>query len=139
MKGSIMSIRVSKDLAMKLARVLRDITRESKIETLALLSETGARIAFFSTVKSADPNEMSAIGAALMASTRLALEKIGFDPIQEIIARGERGFLFLRALDKFVLVGGASDKQTFKEVTIVLRKHEPELLAILKEVPEEEY
>ena len=134
-----MSIRVDKQRAMALARVLKQITSESHIDTLAIISHTGARVAFFSTQKDADPHEMCAIGAALSNSGALALEKIGFGKMSDIMIRGSNGFLILKSMDRFILVGGAKEKQAFMEATQVLLKYANQLSEILKEVPDEEY
>ena len=134
-----MSIRVSKHHAMALARVLKMITSESHIDTLAIISQTGARVAFFSTQKDADPHEMCAIGAALSNSGALALQKVGFGNLSDIMIRGNNGFLILKSMDRFILVGGAREKQAFMEATQVLLKYSKQLSSILEEVPDEEY
>ncbi len=134
-----MSVRVNQKIAQSLSRELHAITNEASLDTLAIITSTGARVAFF-TKTSADASEMSAIAAALVNAGGLASNKLGFKNLTDVMVRGINGFLILRSLDnRFVLVGGTSKIDAFTTAAKVLVKHSKGLIEILKEVPDEMY
>lgn len=134
-----MSVRVSESVARGLSKELQTITQEAQIETLAIITTTGARVAFFSKSR-ADASEMSAIAASLVNSGGLASGKLGFGNLTDVMVRGSNGFLILRSLgERFVLVGGTKKIATFTKSAAVLVKHSPSLMEILNEIPEDLY
>ncbi|MCY3414070.1 MAG: roadblock/LC7 domain-containing protein [Candidatus Heimdallarchaeota archaeon] len=134
-----MSVRVNQATAQGLSRELHAITNEASLDTLAIVTKTGARVAFF-TKTSADASEMSAIAAALVNSGGLASTKLGFSDLTDVMVRGKNGFLILRALgDRFVLVGGTSNIGAFTKAASVLVSHSGKLDDILKHIPDEQY
>ncbi len=134
-----MSVRVSQSIAQELSRELHSITNEAEIDTLAIITVTGARVAFFSKT-SANAAELSAITAALVNSGQLAAMKLGFESLTDVMVRGNNGFLILRSLsDRFVLVGGTKKITTFTKAAKVLVSHSASLARILEDVPDEMY
>jgi len=134
-----MSVRVSETVARGLSKELQDITKEADIETLAIITTTGARVAFFSKSR-ADASEMSAIAASLINSGGLASGKLGFGTLTDVMVRGDNGFLVLRMLsERFVLVGGTKKIGTFTKAAAVLLKHAPTLTDILGTIPDQMY
>lgn len=134
-----MSVRVNRSIAQSLSRELHQITNEASLETLAIITNTGARVAFF-TKTSADASEMSAIAASLVNSGGLASKKLGFKNLTDVMVRGENGFLILRALSqRFVLVGGTSKIDAFTTAAKVLVLHSKVLTDILHDIPDEMY
>ena len=134
-----MSVRVSEAVARKLSQELQDITIEASIDTLAIITTTGARVAFFSKSR-ADSSVMSAITAALVNSGALATDQLSFGTLTDVMVRGDGGFLILRALsERFVLVGGTKQITAFTKAAAVLVKHSPTLISTLSEIPDEQY
>lgn len=134
-----MSVRVSQTIAQALSKELHAITNEASLDTLAVVTQTGARVAFF-TKTSADASELSAIAAALVNAGALASRKLGFDELTDVMVRGKNGFLILRALfGRFVLVGGTSNISAFTKAATVLVNHSKSLSEILKDIPDEMY
>ena len=134
-----MSVRVSETVARGLSQELQEITKEAEIETLAIITTTGARVAFFSKSR-ADASEMSAIAASLVNSGGLASGKLGFGTLTDVMVRGNNGFLILRSLgERFVLVGGTKKIGTFTNAAATLVKHSPKLNQILDTIPDEMY
>ncbi len=133
-----MSVRVNKLIAADLAKELRSITQEAKIDTLAVITKTGARVAFF-TKSSADASEFSAISASLQNSGALAVQKLGLGDTTDIMVRGKNGFMILRNLDRFILVAGARNIETFTSSASILVKHAPKLNTILENIPDDQY
>ncbi len=133
-----MSVRVDRNTAAKLAKELREITQEAKVDTLAVITTTGARVAFF-TKSTADPSEFSAISASLQNAANLAVSRVGFGETTDIMVRCKSGFLILRNLKRFILVAGARNIETFTSSASVLVQHSPKLNDILEAIPEDQY
>ncbi|MDH5402164.1 MAG: roadblock/LC7 domain-containing protein [Candidatus Heimdallarchaeota archaeon] len=134
-----MSVRVSESVARGLSAELQAITKEAKIDTLAIITTTGARVAFFSKSR-ADSSELSAIAASLINSGGLASGKLGFGELNDVMLRGNNGFLILRMLsERFVLVGGTKNIQTFTKSASILVAHAAKISEILSDVPEDMY
>ncbi len=133
-----MSVRVDKNTAAKLAKELRAITQEAKVDTLAIITTTGARVAFF-TKSTADPSEFSAISASLQNSANLAVNRVGFGDTTDIMVRCKSGFLILRNLGRFILVAGARNIESFTTSASVLVQHSPTIEEILSVIPEDQY
>ena len=56
-------MRLERKIAYALAKELKDITQEAKLEALAILTATGDRVAFYAGDKTANSTELSAICA----------------------------------------------------------------------------
>jgi predicted regulator of Ras-like GTPase activity (Roadblock/LC7/MglB family) len=134
-----MSVRVTQDIAKTLSKELHTIVNEAEIDTLGIITVTGARVAFF-TKTNADSSELSAISAAMVNSSNLAVMKLEFGELSDVMLRGTGGFLILRSLsDRFLLVGGTKKIETFTKAAKVLVSHGPLLAEILKDIPDEMY
>ncbi|MCK4844746.1 MAG: hypothetical protein KAS95_03655 [Candidatus Heimdallarchaeota archaeon] len=127
-------MRLERKVAYALAKELKDITQEARLEALAILTATGDRIAFYAGDKKANSTELSAIGAALVAAARLALERLNFSPINDVMVRGNNGFLILKSIGDFHIVGGTSDIEEFKTAIAVLSSHATKIADILSYV-----
>ncbi len=127
-------MRLEKKIAYALAKELKEITQQAKLEALAVLTATGDRVAFYAGDKNANSTELSAIGAALVAAARLALEKLDFSPLNDVMVRGRNGLLILKSIGEFHIVGGTSDIEKFKTAIAVLSSHAPKIADILSYV-----
>ncbi|NHJ48465.1 MAG: hypothetical protein FK733_11835 [Asgard group archaeon] len=130
-----MSIKVPPEVAKELGAVLQQITVETKLGALAIVSEAGQRVAFFATNKSIDPIELSAVAAALASTSKLTVNQLSFSPLQDIILRGVNGFIVLKDLGRFYLIGGSTDQQSMPIIVKSLSKHAPKLSSIMATVP----
>ncbi|OLS21098.1 MAG: hypothetical protein HeimC2_34740 [Candidatus Heimdallarchaeota archaeon LC_2] len=133
-----MSVRVNQKVARGLSQELREITKESQVDTLAVITVTGARVAFFSK-SNADASELSAIAASLINSGGLATNRLGFGQLSDVMVRGKNGFVILKSLGRFVLVGGTKNIQAFTKAASVLVQHAPKLESILADIPDEDW
>lgn len=133
-----MSVRVSQKVAKGLSEELRIITNEAAIDTLAVITKTGARVAFFSK-SSADASELSAIAASVINSGGLATKRLEFGELSDIMIRGRGGFLILKSLNRFVLVGGTKNIKSFTKAATVLVSHASKLNEILSDIAEEDW
>ncbi|MHA1122472.1 MAG: hypothetical protein ACTSPC_06640, partial [Candidatus Heimdallarchaeota archaeon] len=73
-----MSIKVPPAKAKELVAVLQQITSETQLGALAVVSDAGERVAFFAQNKDIDPVELSAVAAALVSTSKLAIDRLGF-------------------------------------------------------------
>ena len=130
-----MSIKVPPAKAKELVAVLQQITSETQLGALAVVSDAGERVAFFAQNKDIDPVELSAVAAALVSTSKLAIDRLGFGPLQDIILRGSNGFLVLKDLGRFYLIGGSTDQQSMPVTVRSLSQHAPTLSQIMADVP----
>ena len=126
-----MSIKVPPEKAKELVAVLQQITAETQIGALAIVSDAGERVAFFAQNKAIDPVELSAMAAALVTRSKLYLERLAFNPLQDIILRGQNGFMVMKDLGRFYLIGGSTDQQAMPTTVRSLSQHAPKLSEIM--------
>ncbi|NHJ38731.1 MAG: hypothetical protein FK731_01770 [Asgard group archaeon] len=130
-----MSIKIPPEKAKELVAVLQQITSETQLGALAIVSDAGERVAFFAQNKTIDPVELSAVAAALASTSKLAVDRLSFSPLQDIIIRGINGFMVLKDLGRFYLIGGSTDQQSMPIIVKSLSKHAPRLSNIMASVP----
>jgi predicted regulator of Ras-like GTPase activity (Roadblock/LC7/MglB family) len=130
-----MSIKVPPAQAKQLVGVLQEITSETELGALAIVSEAGERLAFFAQNKAIDPVELSAVAAALVSTSKLAVDRLSLSPLQDIILRGNNGFMVLKDLGRFYLIGGSTDQKAMPGTVRSLSKHAPQLSEILQQIP----
>ncbi|HUT81569.1 MAG TPA: hypothetical protein VMZ29_10240 [Candidatus Bathyarchaeia archaeon] len=129
-----MSIKIPPDKAKELVAVLQLITSETRVDALAVVSDAGERVAFFAQNKSIDPIELSAVAAALASTSKLAVDRLSFSPMQDIILRGSNGFMVLKDLGRFYLIGGSTDNQAMPAIVKSLSQHAPKISQIMADV-----
>ncbi|MHA1156846.1 MAG: hypothetical protein ACTSQK_12130 [Candidatus Heimdallarchaeota archaeon] len=130
-----MSIKIPPEKAKELVAVLQQITAETQLGALAIVSEAGERVAFFAQNKEIDPVELSAMAAALVSTSKLYLDRLGFTPLQDIILRGANGFMVMKDLGRFYLIGGSTDQKSMPLTVKSLSTHAPTLSQIMGSVP----
>ena len=130
-----MSIKIPPEKAKELVAVLQQITAETQLGALAIVSEAGERVAFFAQNKEIDPVELSAMAAALVSTSKLYLNRLGFSPLQDIILRGANGFMVMKDLGRFYLIGGSTDQKSMPLTVKSLSTHAPTLSQIMGSVP----
>ncbi len=129
-----MSIKIPPDKAKELVAVLQLITSETRVDALAVVSDAGERVAFFAQNKAIDPVELSAVAAALASTSKLAVDRLAFSPMQDIILRGSNGFMVLKDLGRFYLIGGSTDNQAMPAIVKSLSVHAPKISTIMADV-----
>ncbi len=130
-----MSIKIPPEKAKELVAVLQQITAETQLGALAIVSEAGERVAFFAQNKDIDPVELSAMAAALVSTSKLYLDRLAFSPLQDIILRGANGFMVMKDLGRFYLIGGSTDQKSMPLTVKSLSTHAPTLSQIMGSVP----
>lgn len=130
-----MSIKIPPEKAKELVAVLQEITAETQLGALAVVSEAGERVAFFAQNKAIDPVELSAMAAALVSTSKLYLDRLTFSPLQDIILRGANGFMVMKDLGRFYLIGGSTDQKSMPLTVKSLSSHAPRLSQIMASIP----
>ncbi len=130
-----MAIKIPPEKAKELVAVLQQITAETQLGALAIVSEAGERVAFFAQNKDIDPVELSAMAAALVSTSKLYLDRLSFSPLQDIILRGANGFMVMKDIGRFYLIGGSTDQKSMPLTVKSLSTHAPTLSQIMGSVP----
>ncbi|MHA1232570.1 MAG: roadblock/LC7 domain-containing protein [Candidatus Helarchaeota archaeon] len=115
-----MSIR---EIEHKIATILERIAGEVALNTLALISRDGRRIAYYSRT-SIDPDLMSAVVAAILNAAEMAINSMGQGPLWEIVLRGQMGFTVVScAGTNFLLIGSGSPGADLGLIVATLRDY----------------
>ena len=130
-----MSIKIPPDKAKALVSVLQQITAETHLGALAIVSDAGEKVAYFAQNKQIDPVELSAFIAALVSTSKSAIDRLSFSPLQDIILRGVNGFIVLKDLGRFYLIGGSTDQKSMPLIVKSLSTHAPTLSQIMADIP----
>jgi predicted regulator of Ras-like GTPase activity (Roadblock/LC7/MglB family) len=113
---------MNEEEAQRLAMYLREITLYTELETLAVVTKAGRRVAFSSTKGTdIDPDLLSAISAVLLQTGQEAVTKLGFEPLYELIVRGENGIIVVTDAGPLVLIGAGVKIETLGHVVSVFR------------------
>jgi len=113
---------LTEEEAKQLAIYLRDITLYTELETLAVVTKVGQRVAFSSTQGvNIDPDLLSAISAAILQTGVEAVSKLGFAPLYELVIRGEKGFVVVTEAGPLVLIGAGVKIESLGHVVSVFR------------------
>lgn len=106
--------------AQNLSAYLANITNNTELEALALVSLEGMRLAF-SAIPGYDinPDSLCAMGAVLLQSGDDSVKKTGFNKLIEVVLRGKKSFMVLSSAGRFFLIGASrSIKDLGKTVTV---------------------
>lgn len=111
---------LSEQDAANLSAYLANITGNTELEALALVTREGMRLAF-SAIPSYEinPDSLCAMGAVLLQAGDDSVMKIGFNKLIEVVLRGKQSFLVLSSAGRFFLIGASrSIKDLGKTVTV---------------------
>ena len=106
--------------ANELSGYLSNITQNTELEALALVSREGMRLAFSAIPEyEIDPDQLSALGAVLLRNGEESVDKIGFNQLVEVVLRGKKSFMVISAAGRFFLIGASRTiKDLGKTVTV---------------------
>lgn len=116
------SITLTRDKAQKLAEYLKEIAARTNLESLAVVTKTGDRLAF-KTIKEKelDPLLVSAISAAMLHVGESAASKMGFKSLWEVIVTGREGYIVVSKAKDVMLVGSGRSIEDLGETVSVFR------------------
>lgn len=122
---------MSEDEAKQLAMYLREITLYTELETLAVVTKAGRRVAFSSTKGvDIDPDLLSAISAVLLQTGIEAVSKLQFEPLFELIVRGDKGIIVVTDAGPLVLIGAGVKIESLGHVVSVFRHFGREIASL---------
>jgi predicted regulator of Ras-like GTPase activity (Roadblock/LC7/MglB family) len=113
---------LSAEEANQLSAFLGNITDNTDLDALALVTREGMRLAF-SAVEGTqiNPDQFSAMSAVLLQAGFDTIQKLGFSTLLEVVLRGSSSFLVLASAGKFFLIGGSRAVRDLGKVVAVFR------------------
>ncbi len=110
------------EIKKKIFQILREIGEFTDLEALAVVNREGMKIAFFAK-KGADPDLLSAISAAILATGEKAVSINEHGGLLEVLVRGETGFTILSNAGDYILIGSSLEINSMGLAIRVLRKY----------------
>ena len=108
--------------AEQLSGYLSNITSNTELEALALVTREGMRLAFSSIPEySVDPDALCAMGAVLLQSGMDSVEKIGYNRLIEVVLRGIKSYMVLSSAGRFFLIGASRNVRDLGKTVTVFR------------------
>ncbi|UYP47900.1 hypothetical protein NEF87_004185 [Candidatus Lokiarchaeum ossiferum] len=106
--------------AQQLSAYLANITQNTELDALALVTREGMRLAYSAVPGyEVSPDNLSAMGAVLLQSGNDSVTKIGYNKLIEVVLRGKKSFLVVSAAGRFFLIGASrSIRDLGKTVTV---------------------
>lgn len=113
-----------------LTEILREVINYAELEAIAVITKEGLHLAFFAAGK-VDSDLLAAISAAILSTGEMAVDKMGFEDLSEVIVRGKTGYIILTHAGKFVLIGAGRDATSLGLSVRVLRAYAKRVTALL--------
>ncbi|MHA1744546.1 MAG: roadblock/LC7 domain-containing protein [Promethearchaeota archaeon] len=108
--------------AKELSGFLSNITTNTELEALALVSKEGLRLAFSAIPEyEIDPDNLCALGAVLLSSGEESVNKMGFTNLVEVVLRGKKSFMVISAAGRFFLIGASRTISDLGKTVTVFR------------------
>ena len=93
--------------ANELSAYLANITSNTELDALALVSREGMRLAFSAVPGyQINPDSLCAMGAVLLQSGEESINKIGFNKLIEVVLRGKKSFMVISSAGRFFFICG---------------------------------
>ncbi len=116
------------DEAQALSNFLGSITEHSELESLALITREGLRLAFSAIPGyNVDPDLFASLSAVVVQSGSDAIDSLGYKNMLEIILRGDNGFIILSVAGRFFLMGASRQSADLGKVVKVFRYYSKEI------------
>ncbi|MBA7520123.1 hypothetical protein ES705_12216 [subsurface metagenome] len=118
------------DEAQSLSQFLGSITEYSELDSLALITREGLRLAFSAVPGySVDPDLFASLSAVVMQSGSDAIDSLGFTNMLEVILRGDNGFIILSSAGRFFLMGASRQMPELGKIVKIFRYYAGEIKA----------
>jgi len=118
------------DEAQSLSQFLGSITEYSELDSLALITREGLRLAFSAVPGySVDPDLFASLSAVVMQSGSDAIDVLGFTNMLEVILRGDNGFIILSSAGRFFLMGASRQMPELGKIVKIFRYYSSEIKA----------
>ena len=120
------------DEAQSLSEFLGSITEYSELDSLALITREGLRLAFSAVPGyNVDPDLFASLSAVVMQSGSDAIDTLGFKNMLEVILRGDNGFIILSSAGRFFLMGASRQMPELGKIVKIFRYQTTDFLIIL--------
>ncbi len=118
------------DEAQSLSQFLGSITEYSELDSLALITREGLRLAFSAVPGyNVDPDLFASLSAVVMQSGSDAIDTLGFTNMLEVILRGDNGFIILSSAGRFFLMGASRQMPELGKIVKIFRYYSSEIKA----------
>ena len=118
------------DEAQSLSEFLGSITEYSELDSLALITREGLRLAFSAVPGyNVDPDLFASLSAVVMQSGSDAIDTLGFKNMLEVILRGDNGFIILSSAGRFFLMGASKQMPELGKIVKIFRYYSKEISA----------
>ena len=118
------------DEAQSLSQFLGSITEYSELDSLALITREGLRLAFSAVPGyNVDPDLFASLSAVVMQSGSDAIDTLGFKNMLEVILRGDNGFIILSSAGRFFLMGASRQMPELGKIVKIFRYYSSEIKA----------
>jgi len=108
--------------ASELSAYLANITSNTELDALALVSREGMRLAFSAVPGyQINPDSLCAMGAVLLQSGEESVSKIGYNKLIEVVLRGKKSFMVISSAGRFFLIGASQVIQDLGKTVTVFR------------------
>jgi predicted regulator of Ras-like GTPase activity (Roadblock/LC7/MglB family) len=108
--------------AQNLSAYLANITGNTDLEALSLVTKEGLRLAFSAVPGyEINPDSLCAMAAVLLQSGFDSITRIGYNKLLEVVLRGKNGFLVISAAGRFFLIGASRNIRDLGKIVTVFR------------------
>lgn len=108
--------------ANELSAYLANITSNTELDALALVSREGMRLAFSAVPGyKINPDSLCAMGAVLLQSGEESVSKIGYNKLIEVVLRSKKSFMVISSAGRFFLIGASQVIQDLGKTVTVFR------------------
>jgi len=97
-------------LTSQLTVILERVARDINLEALAVITQTGRKIAFYSAHQNVDPDLLAALSAAMANMGHETVDKLSQGELYEVIVRGRKGYAITTIAGSRLALIGASMK-----------------------------
>lgn len=125
-----MSIDITQKQKQELVDLLTQISKQSELEALGIVTREGATLAFF--VQAGDPDLLSAISAAVISTGDMVTNKMNHGSLQVLLIRGDYGFTILATAGDHILIGSSKDIHSIGITLNTIRDYAEPLQKILQ-------
>ncbi|MHA1917438.1 MAG: roadblock/LC7 domain-containing protein [Candidatus Ranarchaeia archaeon] len=112
----------SEKLVLQLTNILERVAKDINLESLAVITQTGRKIAFYSKNQELDPDLLAALSAAMANMGNETVEKLNQGTLFEVIVRGSKGYaITTSAGPKLALIGASLKLEDLGMIVNIMR------------------
>ncbi|MCY3411306.1 MAG: roadblock/LC7 domain-containing protein [Candidatus Heimdallarchaeota archaeon] len=124
-----MSVDITQKQKQELVKLLTEISKQSELEALGIVTREGTPLAFF--VQRGDPDLLSAISAAVISTGNMVTNKMHHGGLEVMLVRGDTGFTILSTAGDYILIGSSKEIHSIGITLNTIRDYAEPLHSIL--------